>query len=326
MPARTVEQRSSLSSPEDRLGKEDFLYRLHERQKRINSFLCVGLDPDLEKILKIPYYNRTRGFLGRKRNPEEIILDFNRKIIDATKKIACAFTLNHFYYLGHGDVLEKTVKKIREADSSIPIILDVKASGIKRDLEQLASFAFDELGVDAVTVNPYLTFDVLKPLLDFPGGKGILVWGYSSDSTAQSIAQVTLSLPLLGEKPLYLAIADKAEEYRKQHPNLCLVMGATFPEQLTGARASFNGEIFVPGFGVQGGKLESLRQCFYLKEDRITAQMTRAIDYATYDLHGEEYQDDFAEAAGAAAESWRNRINEAFAKRVSSASISPTTL
>ena len=129
-----------------------FVGRLYAAARRQQSLLCVGLDPEPEKI---PAHVRA---LPRP------VFEFNRRIIDATAQYACCFKpqFAHYAALGAEDELLDTIRYIHEQHPGLPVILDSKRGDIGSTAAKYAQESFERYGADAVTVNPYLGFDSVE--------------------------------------------------------------------------------------------------------------------------------------------------------------------
>jgi orotidine-5'-phosphate decarboxylase len=130
-----------------------FIKKLGNAWKKNNSLVCVGLDPDLEKLPECL------------KNEKLPIFQFNKQIIDATRDIVCCYKPQFAYYAGQAaeDQLKMTIQYINENYPEIPVILDSKRGDIGSTAEMYAKEAFDMYKADAVTVNPYMGYDTLKP-------------------------------------------------------------------------------------------------------------------------------------------------------------------
>ncbi|MCI0329774.1 MAG: orotidine-5'-phosphate decarboxylase [candidate division Zixibacteria bacterium] len=201
------------------------------------GFLCLGLDTELEK-LPAPLA----------KSPDSI-LNFNLEMIEAASAHVAAFKPNLAFYEALGSVGWEILKKTCEA---IPkekiIILDGKRGDIGNSARLYAKAMFEELGGDAVTVNPYLGADSLVPFMENPE-KGVYLLCLTSNPGASSFQLFPLA------DPLYLRVARKANEWN-QHRNIGLVVGATHPQPLAAARqAAPELPFLIPGVGAQGGSL-----------------------------------------------------------------------
>lgn len=268
-----------------------FLSKLEQNIKTNNSLLCVGLDPDPEKLpLSI-------------RKNEDPFFAFNKAIIDATHDLVCAYKPQIAEYSAHGIVglqsLLKTISYLKENHPTIPIILDAKRGDIGSTSEKYAKEAFDVFSSDAVTVNPYFGLDSLEPFLK-RSDKGVVVLCRTSNKSASDFQDL-----LVDGRPLYLHVAEKVTEWNKTFKNCLLVVGATWPDEMKRIRAS-TPEIFflVPGIGAQGGDLQKTLEAG-LRPDRsgLIIHSSRAILYASNN-------DDFAERAREEAMKMREAINQ----------------
>lgn len=204
--------------------------------------LCVGLDPDPEKFPD-----------GVDRTPAGV-LDFCRRIVDATAPFACAFKpqIAYFAALGAERELETLCHYVTERHPGTVLVLDAKRGDIGPTAERYASEAFDRYGADAVTVNPYLGGDTLEPFLT-RRGKGVIVLCRTSNPGSGDLQ----SLVVDGE-PLYERVARLAVSQWAPKGELALVVGATYPDELERVRAIVGSlPLLVPGIGAQGGDVEA---------------------------------------------------------------------
>ena len=169
--------------------------------------------------------------------------------------LVCAFKPQIAYYASCGAEkdLELTVKYIHERYPAIPVILDAKRGDIGSTAEQYVREVFDRYGCDAVTVNPYMGGDTLKPFLD-RADKGVVVLCRTSNPGAGDIQDLSS-----GGKKLYQIIAHKAATEWNYNGNVALVVGGTSPDDLKEVR-SIVGDmpLLVPGIGAQGGDVKQV--------------------------------------------------------------------
>jgi len=232
------------------LLKNNFLELLKERWGQ-NNFVCVGLDSQYEKIPEV---------VRKGLSVEKAIFKFNQEIIDATNDLVCAYKPQYAFYgaLGESGItaLRETVAYIHEKYPDIPVILDGKRSDIGNTTEQYAIEVFDIYGVDGLTVNPYLGFDGVEPFLK-RRDKGIIVLCRTSNPGAKEFQDLMVSHPNLGRVPLYQAVAYNVVKNWNENGNCCLVVGATYPEELAQVRRIAPDFTFlIPGIGKQGGDIE----------------------------------------------------------------------
>lgn len=239
------------------------------------KFVCVGLDPELEKISS---HLRTKG-----RSVAEIIFDFNRQIIDATADLVCGYKPNSAFYEACGlegmQALYKTVDYMQKEYPSIPVILDAKRADIGNTSKAYAKAAFEALGVDALTVNPYHGITGLEPFFAYKE-KGVFVLIKTSNPEAKAIQDLLIA----GQnEPLYKVLARQLVEAFGDNENAGIVVGATYPKELKEIRAIVGDMLFlIPGLGAQGGDLQQAVQFGKNSSNEgIILNFSRSIIYAS---------------------------------------------
>jgi orotidine 5'-phosphate decarboxylase subfamily 2 len=241
----------------------DFEKQLQSAVRKNNSLVCVGLDPDAARL---------EGSLD--------VFQFNKRIIDLTANLVCAFKPNSAFYEAYGTdgfkFLKLTVDYIKENYPEIPVILDAKRADIGSTSEMYARQVFDFLGVDAVTVNPYLGEDSLEPFLKRKD-KGIIVLCRTSNPSASDFQDLQID-----GLPLYVKVAEKVVAWNEKYKNLLMVVGATYPEELKTIREIAPKMTFlVPGVGSQGGDLEKTLKNGLLKDrSGLIISSSRGIIYS----------------------------------------------
>jgi orotidine-5'-phosphate decarboxylase len=233
------------------------------------SFLCVGLDPDLDKLP--PHLLET----------EDPIFEFNKAIIDATKDLCVAYKPNTAFYECHGvkgwESLEKTINYIPK---DCFIIADAKRGDIGNTSSYYAKTFFETLPCDAVTVAPYMGSDSVKPFFDFEG-KWVILLALTSNQGSLDF-QFTESE---GTK-LYEKVLKKAQEWGTDE-QLMFVVGATRAEEIAKVRALAPNNFFlVPGVGAQGGSLDEVVKYGANDECGLLVNSSRGIIYAS---RGEDF-------------------------------------
>ena len=222
-----------------------FIEKLEAAWKGNNSLVCVGLDPD---IVKMPREIKTLP------NP---IFEFNKAMIDATHDLVCCYKPQAAYYAGQeaDDQLLMTMDYLKRKCPEVPVILDAKRADIGPTSEMYAREAFFRYKADAVTVNPYMGMDALKPFLD-QQGKGVVVLCRTSNPGAREIQDLKVS----GGEELYKHIARLIAGPWNYNGNVMLVAGATCPEELGEIRRIVGEKVplLVPGVGAQGGDVEKV--------------------------------------------------------------------
>ncbi len=248
--------------------------------RKKKSFLCIGLDTDLDKI---------PGHLHEERDP---IFSFNKAIIDATADLAVAYKPNTAFYEAYGidgwKSLKKTIEYLNSQYPEIFTIADAKRGDIGNTSSRYARAFFEDLNFDSVTVAPYMGRDSVEPFLAFEDKHTILL-ALTSNEGAFDFQTKDLE----GEE-LYKQVLRVSRNY-KHSENLMYVVGAT--------KASFLKEIreiipenflLVPGVGAQGGSLKDVCKFGLNDEVGLLVNSSRGIIYASQGL-------DFDKAARAKA-------------------------
>lgn len=269
----------------------NFRDRLRARWLRSESMLCVGLDPDEQRL--------PAHLAGR----SDAIARFCIEIVDATAPWVCAFKPQIAYFAAARaeDQLEQVMAHIREHHSDIPVVLDAKRGDIGSTAALYAREAFERYGADAVTVNPYLGFDSIEPFLAWSRRGVILLCRTSNAGGADLQGQL-----LADGEMLYERVARLAAWSWNTSGQIGLVVGATFPAELARVRELVGDlPLLVPGIGAQGGDVDATVAAGIAADGYgMMINSSRAILYAS---DGE----DFALAAGAAARATLSAIRSA---------------
>jgi orotidine-5'-phosphate decarboxylase len=236
----------------------------HIRQKK--SFLCVGLDPDIDKIPK------------HLMDEEDPIFEFNREIIDATANYCIAFKPNTAFYEAYGlsgiGSLEKTIKYINMNYPDHFLIADAKRGDIGNTSSMYAKAFFKRLDADAITVAPYMGSDSVKPFLAFPG-KWAIVLGLTSNEGSTDFQMMKVN-----SEELYLNVIRACAEWGSDQ-NMMFVVGATKAQMLTSIRKIIPDHfLLVPGVGAQGGSLEEVCKYGMNSNVGLIVNVSRNIIYA----------------------------------------------
>ena len=242
------------------MTRSELIHQIFAKQ----SFLCVGLDPVLEKI---PAH--LLAF-------EDPIFEFNKRIIDATSEYAVAYKPNTAFYEALGvkgwESLEKTIKYI---PNECLIIADAKRGDIGNTSTAYAKTFFETLPCDAVTVAPYMGKDSVQPFLQFDG-KWAIVLGLTSNEGANDFQYYANK----EEQPLYAKVISTVMEWGTSE-NLMFVVGATRTEQLADIRRIAPEHfLLVPGVGAQGGSLEDVFNAAATTDCGLLVNASRSIIYA----------------------------------------------
>jgi orotidine-5'-phosphate decarboxylase len=265
-----------------------FIQALRQRWLAANTLLCVGLDPEPERLPAVLD------------DDADAVFTFCRAIVDATAPYVCTFKpqIAHFAALGAEDALQRLIAHIHHAHPGIPVILDAKRGDIGSTAQHYASEAFDRYRADAVTVNPYLGRDSVQPFLN-RADKGVVVLCRTSNPGSGEFQDL-----LIDGKPLYQHVAQRVAHEWNGNGNCLLVIGATWPNELAQVRALVGDlPLLVPGIGAQGGDVAAvLRNGADSQGNGLVISSSRAILYASNGA-------DYAGAAAAAALQQRDAIN-----------------
>jgi len=251
-----------------------FRQRLHDSAKRNDSWVCVGLDPDPER-------------LPRAGSVADEMRTFLLDVIDRTKDVVCAYKPNSAFFeaLGHPGH-EVLADVVRHAQRFAPVILDAKRGDIGNTAKAYARWAFDELKADAITAAPYMGRDSVEPFFERPEHAVFLLCRTSNPGAAD-----LQSLKLATGEHLYEHVVGLARQWNAHH-NIGLVAGATAPDELRRIRGLAGPDmlLLIPGVGAQGGSAEhAMRFGANPFGDNAIVNASRSIVYA----------DDCGEAAAA---------------------------
>lgn len=266
--------------------------------KSTGSYLCIGLDTDLQKI---PLHLR---------HQPDAVLAFNKSIIDATLHTCVAYKINTAFYEVLGskgwDIMEETTAYIPATHFKIA---DAKRGDIGNTSGQYAKAFFETLNFDAITVAPYMGEDSIRPFLEYEN-KWTIVLGLTSNTGSADFQRLQLSgnqnnVPLATNitqtnrsQSLYEWVLQTVGSWGNTN-NLMFVIGATQVSELEHIRSLVPGHfLLVPGVGAQGGSLQEVSEYGLNKDGGLLVNASRAIIYASC---GE----DFAAAARAVAEGYR---------------------
>lgn len=258
--------------------------------KRTGSFLCVGLDTDVEKI---PQHLRSK---------KDAVLEFNRAIIDATAPYCVAYKPNSAFYECRGaegwEKLRQTCRYIKEKYPNKLLIIDCKRGDIGNTAKMYAKAMFEDLQADAVTIAPYMGSDSVMPFLAYEG-KWVILLDLTSNPSASDFQLITDA----DNTPFFINVLRRSQKWEGvSDSNMMYVVGATRAEMLAEIRKEVPSSfLLVPGVGAQGGSLEDVCRYGLTADCGLLVNSSRGIIYAS---SGE----DFAQAAAAKAEEMRNRM------------------
>jgi orotidine-5'-phosphate decarboxylase len=263
-----------------------FYQKLRSIQRKNNSLLCIGLDTDINLIPE---------FLFEYGDP---IFEFNRRIIEVTKDIVCAYKINLAFYESVGEhgwyTVHQTLARIPE---EIVTIGDAKRGDIGNSAEFYAKLIVDDYEFAACTVNPYMGFDSVKPFMK-NRHQGVFILALTSNPGAKDFQYLRSK-----GKPLYEHVIGKTKKWNTKK-NCGLVVGATRPKELQRVRTlAPEMPLLIPGIGAQGGDVRSaVRYGCDRKGEMAVINASRSILYASN-------KEDFARAARVAALKLREEIN-----------------
>ncbi|WP_040282458.1 orotidine-5'-phosphate decarboxylase [Psychroserpens damuponensis] len=250
--------------------------QLTKQIKKKNSFLCIGLDVDLNKI---------PAYLLKEEDP---IFAFNKAIIDATHHLCVAYKPNTAFYEAYGlkgwKALSKTILYLNEKHPDIFTIADAKRGDIGNTSTMYAKAFFEDLAFDSVTVAPYMGKDSIEPFLAFEN-KHTIMLALTSNQGAYDF-----QTKVVDDKELYKQVLETSKTWQNSQ-NLMYVVGATKAEYFGDIRKIVpDSFLLVPGVGAQGGNLQEV--CKYGMNDSVglLVNSSRGIIYASQ-------HNDFAEAA-----------------------------
>ncbi len=264
----------------------NFTARLLQSQKKSNSLLCIGLDTDVAKLPE---------FLKLHENPQ---YEFNRRIIEATSDIVCAYKINSAFYEAEAEPGWRAMRETRRnIPSSTISIADAKRGDIGNSSERYVKIFLHELKFDAVTVNVYMGRDSVAPFLQ-SREQCAFILAVTSNPGAKDFQHLKIGKKFLYEKIIETALTWNAKK------NVGFVAGATKPKELRSIRKKAPAvPLLIPGVGTQGGSIETaVRYGCDNKGYLAVINASRSIIYAS---NGE----DFAEAARAEAIKLREEIN-----------------
>ena len=210
-----------------------YFERLRTASKDRHTLLCVGLDPDPERI--------EGGAAGALRHCREVVRQ--------TEEHACVFKPNSAFWEQYGPDGWKALLELRDEAPNTPFLFDAKRGDMGNTMRAYALTVFATLGMDAATVNPYFGADSLEEFTRYKD-RGVYVVCRSSNPGAASLQHLEAE-----GKSLYLHVAALAESLN-EYSNVGLVVGATAPEEIAQVRKVSALPFLIPGIGAQGGDLE----------------------------------------------------------------------
>ena len=242
-------------------------HQLFEQIKKKQSFLCVGLDTDINKIPQ-----ELLAF-------EDPVFEFNKQIINKTAPYAVAYKPNTAFYEVYGakgwQSLERTIQYIKNNYPDIFIIADAKRGDIGNTSANYAKAFFNTLKADALTVAPYMGKDSVEPFLNFED-KWVILLALTSNKGSQDFQYLSV-----GERMLHQQVLQTATTWATSE-QMMFVVGATHPEELGEIRKMLPDYFFlVPGVGAQGGDLQAVAHNGLNDECGLLVNSSRGIIYAS---------------------------------------------
>ena len=260
------------------MNREELVKEIFKKK----SFLCIGLDTDIQKIPECV------------KSEVDPIFSFNKAIIDATAPYCVAYKPNLAFYECYGlqgmSAFEKTVSYIKKSYPEHFIIADAKRGDIGNTSAMYAKTFFDEYQVDALTVAPYMGEDSISPFLDY-SGKWVIVLALTSNKGSHDFQ---LTEDAQGQK-LFEKVIVKTQQWSTTE-NMMYVVGATQGEMFKDIRkVAPRHFLLVPGVGAQGGSLQEVCKYGMIKDCGLLINSSRSIIYAG---HGKDFAEAAAEKAG----------------------------
>ncbi|SDQ55610.1 orotidine-5'-phosphate decarboxylase [Flagellimonas zhangzhouensis] len=271
------------------MKNEYLISQIHKKK----SFLCVGLDTDLEKI---------PSHLLQEEDP---IFAFNKAIIDATHEYCVAYKPNIAFYEAYGldgwKSLERTMAYLNENHPEIFTIADAKRGDIGNTSTRYAKAFFETLNFDSITIAPYMGKDSVEPFLEFEDKHTILL------ALTSNQGAFDFQTKKIEGHELYKEVLSVSKTY-KGSERLMYVVGATKATYLKDIRELIpESFLLVPGVGAQGGSLEEVCKYGITKDVGLLVNSSRGILYASTDM-------DFAEVAGNKAKEIQQQMAAELAK------------
>jgi orotidine-5'-phosphate decarboxylase len=252
------------------LTQNQLISQIHKKK----SFLCIGLDVDLNKIPK---------HLLQEKDP---IFAFNKAIIDATHHLCVAYKPNTAFYEAYGirgwQALEKTIQYLNKKYPEIFTIADAKRGDIGNTSKMYAKAFFEDLDFDSVTVAPYMGKDSIEPFLSFKNKHTILL------ALTSNLGAFDFQTKKIENKELYKKVLEISKTWERSE-NLMYVVGATKAEYFAEIRKIIpQSFLLVPGIGAQGGNLQEVCKYGMTKEVGLLINSSRGIIYASSEANFEQ--------------------------------------
>ena len=256
------------------MNKQELINQIKQKK----SFLCIGLDTDIQKI---PEY------LSKFDDP---VFEFNKQIIDSTKDLCVAYKLNTAFYESNGiNGWKSLMKTIEYIPKNIFSIADAKRGDIGNTSKMYAKTFFETMDFDSITVNPYMGSDSVEPFLDF-NNKWVILLALTSNKGGEDFQNFSNHSNI----KLYQQVIEKSMNW-SDDSRIMYVVGATKSDSLKEIRKIIPDHfLLIPGIGAQGGSLDDVVKYGMNKDCGLLINSSRSIIYAG---HGENFADNAREAA-----------------------------
>ena len=256
------------------MNKQELINQIKQKK----SFLCIGLDTDIQKI------------------PEHLlkfddpVFEFNKQIIDSTKDLCVAYKLNTAFYESNGiNGWKSLMKTIEYIPKNIFSIADAKRGDIGNTSKMYAKTFFETMDFDSITVNPYMGSDSVEPFLDF-NNKWVILLALTSNKGSEDFQNFSNQSNI----KLYQQVIEKSMNW-SDDSRIMYVVGATKSNSLKEIRKIIPDHfLLIPGIGAQGGSLDDVVKYGMNKDCGLLINSSRSIIYAG---HGENFADNAREAA-----------------------------
>ena len=295
------------------MTRQELIQQIKQKQ----SFLCVGLDTDINKMPP-SLINQMKEEYGESEWLFPAIWEFNARIIDATAPYCVAYKPNLAFYEAYGIdgmmAFEGTVEYLRENYPDHFVIADAKRGDIGNTSQMYAKTFFEGYDVDALTVAPYMGEDSVTPFLGYEG-KWVILLALTSNKGSQDFQLTPLHTPLIGRwgpgnfkgERLFERVLTTSQQWGNED-NMMYVVGATQGQLFERIRDLVPHHfLLVPGVGAQGGSLQEVCKYGMNSDCGLLVNSSRGIIYAS---NGE----DFAEVAGQKAQELQQQMAEELAK------------
>ena len=256
------------------MNKQELINQIKQKK----SFLCIGLDTDIQKI------------------PEHLlkfddpVFEFNKQIIDSTKDLCVAYKLNTAFYESNGiNGWKSLMKTINYIPKNIFSIADAKRGDIGNTSKMYAKTFFETMDFDSITVNPFMGSDSVEPFLDF-NNKWVILLALTSNKGSEDFQNFSNQSNI----KLYQQVIEKSMNW-SDDSRIMYVVGATKSDSLKEIRKIIPDHfLLIPGVGAQGGSLDDVVKFGMNKDCGLLINSSRSIIYAG---HGENFAENAREAA-----------------------------